>query len=151
MNPTPSTVPGPTIAPTSTPTAMPTIAPTQTPQPENNTISAINLQFVYQTSDQGYFGPTSQTLNFSNQPNGMLSIYQGQQFWYSFKLTMATPASPDSINSITVSTPGFSMVSVNPPTPIAYTQGSSITITVNLQTPQTSFNGAVTLILTTSG
>jgi hypothetical protein len=151
--PTPSATTEPTRTPTAAPTSVPTLKPTltPTPQPPNNTITAINLQFAYQSSDQGYFGPTSQTLSFSNQPNGMLSINQGEQFWYSFKLTEATPASPDSISSISVSTPGFSIVSVTPTTPIDFTQGSSVTITVNVQSPQYAFNGAVTLVLTTSG
>jgi hypothetical protein len=143
--------PTPTPTATAAPTPTPTLAPTFTPQAQNNTITAINLQFNYQSTDQEYFGPTSQTLSFTNQPNGMLSIYQGSQFWYSFSLTAGSPASPDSISSISVSTPGFSLVSVNPATPIAFTQGSSVTITVYVDSPQSSFNGAVTLVLTTSG
>ena len=147
--PTPQATTEPTAAPTAIPTLTPTLAPTL--QPQNNTITTVNLQFVYQSSDQSYFGPTSQTLSFSNQPNGMLSINQGEQFWYSFKLTAGTSAQPDSISSISVSTPGFSIVSVDPTTPIAFTAGSSITITVNFQSPQSSFDGAVSLVLTTSG
>ena len=88
--PSPTAAQTPTRSPTATPTAptsTPTLTPTPTPQPLNNTITAINLQFVYQSTDQGYFGANSQTLSFNNQPNGMLSIYQGQPFWYSFKLT----------------------------------------------------------------
>lgn len=155
--PTPSAtaVPTPTRSPTATPTmaptATPTLAPTPTPQPLNSTITAINLQFVYQSTDQGYFGANSQTLSFDNQPNGMLSIYQGQTFWFSFKLTASSNGQSDSIVSITTTTPGFSVISTTPPTPIFYTSGSSITILSNFTSPQGSFDGPVNLVITTSG
>ena len=149
--PTPSTTPRPTGTPTAAPTSTPTPTPTPTPRPLNNTITGINLQFEYQSTDQQYFGPSSQTLGFTNQPNGMLSIYQGGQFWYSFTLTAGTGASSDSVVSIQTTTPGFSVVSVTPSTPIAFTAGSSTKVTVALDSPQTTFNGAVTLVLTTSG
>jgi hypothetical protein len=146
---TPSTTPSPTGTPTTAPTPKPTPAPTA--QPPNNTITGINLEFVYQSSDPQYFGPISQSLGIPNQPNGMLSIYQGEQFWYSFTLTAGSGASPDSVVNIQTSTPGFSVVSVTPSTPISFTSGSSTTITVTLNSPQSSFNGAVTLVITTSG
>ena len=152
-----STTPSATLAPTRIPTAQPTATSTPSPtlmptlQPPNSTITAVNLQFVYQSTDQNNFGPTAQTLSFTNQPNGMLTLNPGSEFWYSFKLTEATPASPDSITKISVSTPGFTLVYVTPATPIVFTQGSSATVTVHVLSPQTSFEGPVTLVLTTSG
>jgi hypothetical protein len=153
--PTPTATPRPTSTPTPVPTAVPTAkptpAPTATPQPPNNTITAINLQFVYQGSDQQMFGPTSQSLSFSNQPNGMLSIYQGQDFWYSFKLTAGSIVSQDTIVSITTTTPGVSISSTTPQTPITFTAGSSQTIAIMFITPQAIFDGPVTVVITTSG
>jgi hypothetical protein len=156
--PTPTPTPTHTPQPTNTPTAVPTVKPTPTPtpyratpQPLNSTITAINLQFVYQGSDQQFFGPTSQSLSFSNQPNGMLSIYQGTQFWYSFKLTSGNIVSQDSIVSITTSTPGFTVASTTPQTPITFTAGSSQTISIWFNSPQTTFDGPVNVIMTTSG
>ncbi len=151
--PTPSVISLPTITPTAQPTTVTTPSPTLIPtlQPQSNTITAMNLQFVYQSTDQNNFGPSAQTLAVTNQPDGMLTLSQGSEFWYSFKLTEAISASPDSIIKISTSTPGFMIVSVMPPTPIVFMQGSSVTITVLVQSSQTSFEGAVTLVLTTSG
>jgi hypothetical protein len=150
LTPTPNhtIAPIPTIEPT-TPVYTPTPSPTL--QQENNTITAVNVKFIYQTNDQEMFGAASQTSSFSNQPNGILSIYQGQQFWYSFKLTAGSIVSSDSITSIVVTTPGFSIVSITPDTPIEFTAGSSTTISVTLSTPDYTFNGPVTLVITTSG
>ena len=115
-------------------------------------ITGVNLQVKYGDYDQGYFGPVSQTLALSNQPTGVLDLAPGQQLYYSFKFTeSALATSDDSITGISVSTPGFTIVSVDPSTPIAFSPGSSKTITVTLQSPQTSFNGAINLVLSTSG
>lgn len=144
----PSLVP-PTATPIPTPIA--TSTPTPTLQPSETSITGANLQFIYQSSDQRYFGPVSQSLGMNNQPNGVLQITSGQQFWYDFTLTAGTNASHDSVISITTTTPGFSIVSVTPQTPIAFSSGSSTKITVTLQSPQSSFNGAITLVISTSG
>ena len=113
-------------------------------------ITGLNIQIQYNGSDQGYFGPTSQSVGMSNQPTGILEINRGQQFLQSFTFTESALApSGDSINYITVTTPGFTIISIDPSTPIAFSPGSTVRITVTFQSPQTSYNGAVTLILST--
>ena len=140
---TPSTPP-PTFTPTATPAPTPTAA-------QSIEITGINLQINYGTSDRGYFGATTQTVTISNQPNQILTVNGGAQFFLYFTLTESSSATTDSISSVTAGTPGFTLVSVQPQTPIAFSPGGSTQITVTLIAPQTAFNGPVQLILTTSG
>lgn len=115
-------------------------------------ITATNINIQYGSYDEGYFGATSQSITFSNQPNGILEISPGQQFFTSFSFTESALAnSDDSILSISCSTPGFSVVKVDPSTPIAFSPGSTIQITVTVQSAWTEYNGAVDLNFQTSG
>lgn len=149
--PTPYT----TLQPTFTqPTPTPTLTPTPSPAPtvaQSIEITGINLQIQYGTSDQGYFGATSQTVAISNQPNQILTINAGSQFFLYFTLTESSTAKADSISSVTVGTPGFTLVSVQPQTPIAYTPGAAQQITVTMNAPESAFNGPVELVLSTAG
>jgi hypothetical protein len=142
----------PTNTPTASPSQLPT-APASTPTPTATPqvqITGINLQFQYGASDQGYFGNSAQSIAISNQPNQILKVNAGSQFYLYFTLNAASSGS-DSVNSITCGTPGFSVVSVQPQTPISYSASASRQITVTLTAPETAFNGPVQLILTTSG
>jgi hypothetical protein len=150
-----SATPQPTSAPTLTrQTLPPTLAPTTTPAPtaaQSIEITGINLQIQYGSSDQGYFGATSQSVTISNQQNQILTVSGGEQFFIYFTLTESSSATADSISSVTVGTLGFTLVSVQPQTPIAFTPGGSTQITVTLTAPQTAFNGPIQLVLTTAG
>jgi len=154
LNPTATASPTAT-PPSPTATAMPTTPPTSTPPPTvtpNLVITGINVQIQYAGSDQGFFGAESQTVSLSNQPSGYLSVQPGQQFFLYFTMKAPTSGtSSDSIAQVSVGTPGFTLVSVQPQTPIAFSTGASTQITVTLQAPQTSYNGPIQLILTTSG
>lgn len=147
--PTPTRTPQPTSTPTPTAAPTPKPTPTPTPTPPNNTITGINVEFIYNNADPQYFGPSTQSFTFPNQPNGILSIEPGQQFWYSLTLTAGSGASPNSVISIQANTPGFTVVSTTPSTPIYFTSGSSTSISVTFNTPTTTFNGPVTLVITT--
>jgi hypothetical protein len=146
--PSPANTPRPTDIPTAQPTVKPTPTATATTQPQNNTITGINVHFVYNNTDPSYFGADN-SFNFPNQPNGMLSLQPGQQFWYSLKLTAGSGAAPDSFVRVQADTSGFSVVSTTPPTPIAFSAGSSTSITITFSTPTTTFDGPVNIILTT--
>ncbi len=151
---TPSLAP-PSTQPTLAPTPSPTLAPTATPAPtptQSIEITGINLQVQYGGSDQGYFGAVSQSIAISNQPNQILTVNQGTQFFLYFTLTESSTATRgDSINSVTVGTAGFTTVSVEPQVPIAFSPGSSTQITVTLMAPQSSFNGPIQIVVSTSG
>jgi hypothetical protein len=60
---------------------------------EKITITGLNVQVQYNGSDQGYFGPTSQSVAISNQPNQVLEINKGQQFYLSVPFTASALAS----------------------------------------------------------
>lgn len=129
------------------PTATPTEQPSQSLQ-----ITGLNLQINYAGSDQGYFGPVSQAIKLSNQANGYLTVQPGQQFFLYFTMNAPTTGTrSDSITQITVGTLGFTLDSIQPQTPIAFSTGSSTQITVTLTAPQTSYNGPIQLVLTTLG
>jgi hypothetical protein len=141
-----------TNSPQSSPTA--TSTPLTTPVPtvgQTMEITGINLQFQYCSADQNYFGAATQSIAISNQPNQVLTVNQGSQFFLYFTLTASTAGSGDSITAITVGTSGFSVVSIQPQVPIAYSPGVSQQITVTLTAPNASFNGPVQLVLSTSG
>ena len=153
-NPTPYATLAPTFAqPTSTATLAPIVTATPTATyTQSIEITGINLQIQYAGSDQGYFGSSSQTVTISNQPDQILTVDQGSQFFLYFTLTESSTApNSDSISAVTVGTAGFTLMSVEPQTPIAFTPGGSHQITVTLTAPQTPFNGPVQLVLSTSG
>lgn len=149
------TTPTPYASLVPTPTfVQPTLLPTATPSPtvaQSIEITGINLQIQYGSPDQGYFGATSQTVAISNQPNQILTVNAGSQFFLYFTLTESPSATADSISSVTVGTPGFTLVSVQPQTPIAYTPGAAQQITVTMNAPESAFNGPVELVLSTGG
>lgn len=142
---------GSTVQPTISSTLTPTLTPTATPT-QSIEITGINVEINYAASDQGYFGPESQSVAISNQPNDILTVNQGQQFFVYFTLTATTSStSSDSIASVTSQTSGFTVVSVQPQVPITFSPGAAIQITVTLQAPQSAFNGPIQLALSTSG
>jgi hypothetical protein len=115
-------------------------------------ITGINIQFQYSQTDQGYFGASSQTVSLDNQPNGYLTVESGQKFFVYFTLNAPTSGTAsDSVTAVSVNTPGFSLVSVEPQTPIAFATGSSKQLTVTMYAPQAAYNGPIDLVLTTSG
>jgi hypothetical protein len=149
-SPTPQITLPPQSTPTTFLTPTPTIsAPTVAQSIE---ITGINLQIQYGGLDQGYFGADSQFIAISNQPNQILTVNQGSQFFLYFTLTESSKAATgDIITSIAVRTSGFINASVQPPVPIDFSPGGSQQITITLTAPQSSFNGPGQLILSTSG
>jgi hypothetical protein len=117
------------------------------------TITGINLQveYPYMNTDPSYFGSVSQSVTISNQPNKVLEISQGQQFYVSFPFTESYLATGShSINQIRAITPGFTVLSVDPQIPISFSPGSTIIITVTLQSPNSYFTGAINLAISTT-
>lgn len=108
------------------------------------TITGLNLQIAYNGLTGGYLGPTSQAISYSDTVNG------GQQFSVTFSLTDTALLLNHQINSVTVSTNGFSVISVSPNMPYSMSPDSTVTITVNLGSPGSSFDGPLTLSLATS-
>ncbi len=149
INPnTPTSTPLPTINPTPQLSIEPTFVPEPTPSPLSTIIiTGLNIQIQYPSSGDSYFGPVSQGLSLQ-QPlvgNG------GQQLTLSFKATESSLAGiSHSINDITVTTPGFSLLSISPNVPIFMTPGTSTIITMSFQTSNIDYSGAIAIILSTT-
>jgi hypothetical protein len=157
VTPTPTLTPTATAAPTQPPTATPTFTPLPTFDLRRNfTFSSICLDFNYQSTDQEYFGPAHQLLCYSRQPSGVLSVFERSPFNYSFCLSAGSKIMSDKIVSVTCTSSGFPLVSVDPATPITFTAGQSRTITVTILTPSSydgalSYHGALIFAIKTSG
>jgi len=114
-------------------------------------ITGLNVQIQYPSSEQNYFGASTQTVSIDNPPKNVLEIGKGQQFYISFTLTASALATENhSVNSITATTQGFSVVSVDPVTPITFSPGGSTRITVTFNSPNSNFAGAIGIVLNTT-
>ena len=115
------------------------------------TVTGLNVHVQYDGSVQGYFGPTQQSASIGNQPNQVLTLTGGQQFIISDTFTESSLATGShSLNNITVTTQGFTIVSVDPELPITFSPGSTVRITITFQAPNSDFNGAVNVVFATT-
>jgi hypothetical protein len=94
-----------------------------------------NLDIVYANgATNGWLGPTPRTLvpaatvGSSNQYTETLSLY-------------STSVSTEQITSMTLSTPGFSIVSISPSLPIAFDPGATVSMTLTIQAPDAYYHG----------
>jgi len=109
-------------------------------------ITGVNAQVNYANPSANYFGAQSQSLGGSGLP---LNLQYGQSFYYSFTLRMGGYSETHSIDAVSLSTPGFTLLSVNPTIPYTMSSGSSVTLTITGQAPNTSYYGAVTITVST--
>jgi len=107
-------------------------------------INNINLQIIYTGSTSGYLGPTSQVIYYSNSVSG------GQQFSLTLTLTSSALLFTHYINSITLNTNGFTLVSISPNLPYSLSPGSSVSFTLTIQAPSYNFNGPLNIVVSTS-
>ncbi len=123
------------------------ISRTATSQPGTVTITGFNLQISYADSSNSYFGPSTQSLTGAGLP---LQLQHGQQFTYSFKLAMGgITGTSHSVDSLGLTTPGFTLLTVNPNLPYTFSAGSSVTFIITGHAPNYDFTGAPTLVLST--
>jgi len=107
-------------------------------------ITAINLEIEYTGLFGGYFGPSSQSIG------GALSATAGSTITYTFTLTSNAILLTHSINQIALDTPGFTLLSVSPSLPYSVSPGGSVSITLEIQVPDTSYVGPLNIIVVTS-
>jgi hypothetical protein len=104
-------------------------------------VTGENLNINYPDgAPDGWLGPSrfrarSVTINSEETFTDTLSLY-------------STSSYSQQITSITVSTPGFSMKSISPNTPIIFTPGATVDITLTIQTPTTDHSGPIDLQFT---
>lgn len=107
-------------------------------------ITGSNLSISYTGATSGYLGPSSQALG------GVVSVAEGGQFTYTITLTSSAFLLTHLINSMSIATPGFTLVSILPNLPYTLTPSSSLTITLTMQAPNTSYNGPIGILMSTS-
>lgn len=139
----------------------------------NLTLTSIDVTFQYGSNDQGYFGPTQQTLpttGNNSQSNQNLTLDEGSSFNISFSLRVPSlSVGNDGIASVkaTSAIQGFSfqITSVIPHLPAYFAPGSLIQLELNLVAPfystgqscppqycyHGSYSGPIFLLITTSG
>jgi hypothetical protein len=133
----------------------------------NFVLTTINITVQYGSNDQGYFGPAQQTLPIATRSGQSLTVDEGSPFSISFSLRESSLAGGnDSITSIEAVVPdfAFTVASVSPALPIAFSPGSSALINVSLVAPfynmgqacppnscHPNYNGPISLVLTTTG
>lgn len=109
-------------------------------------VTGANLDISYPGgSSNGWLGPTPRSYSGWHSVN----VNTGDQFAATISL-YSTSASSEQIVSITTSTPGFSIVSVSPNTPISFDPYATVDITITIQTPNSSYDGTIDFEITAS-
>jgi hypothetical protein len=121
-------------------------APTPPSSSSPIVITGVNAQISYANPSANYFGPQSQSLGGTGLP---LQLSYGQSFYYSFSLRMGGFYESHTIESVSLSTPGFTFLSTNPALPYSMNSGSSVTVTITAQAPSQNYYGAITIVVTT--
>ena len=130
-----------TPVPTAVPTAAPTATvPTAAPQV---VMTATNYHIDY-TGTTGYFGPSTQAGSGS-------TVNAGSTFTRTITFTNDALMFSHTIDSITIQTPGFTLLSVSPSVPSSsLSVGSSITETLTIQAPNSAYTGSLEIRISTS-
>jgi hypothetical protein len=112
---------------------------TITASPTNTvTVTGENVNINYPDgAAYGWLGP-------SRFHAGTVTVNSGDQFTDTLSL-YSTSSNTQQITSITVSTPGFSIQSISPNTPITFTADATVDVTLTIQTPTTDYNGPIDL------
>jgi hypothetical protein len=115
---------------------------TITAQPTNTVIvSGENLNINYPDgAADGLLGP-------SRFHAGTVTVNPGDQYTDTLSL-YSTSSNAHQIISITISTPGFSIRSISPDTPIAFAADTTVSVTLTIQTPTADYSGPIDLQLT---
>lgn len=106
-------------------------------------ITAVDVSIQYNGATSGYFGPSTQALSGTNTTTG-------QTISDTMTITSSALLFDHSINSITTSTPGFTISSISPALPLTFSPGSTATITLLIQTPNAHYDGVLSLTVTTT-
>jgi hypothetical protein len=107
------------------------------------TVTAVDLQINYQGSTDGYMGPTSQSL-------GGFTISAGNQETYTLTFNTTALLLQHQINSLTISTSGFSLSSLSPNMPYSFSAGSTVSVTLTINVPSSSYSGVLDIVLDTT-
>jgi hypothetical protein len=99
----------------------------------------LNINYPDGAAD-GWLGP-------SRFREGTVTVNSGDQFTDTLSL-YSTSSNTQKITSITISTPGFSMKSISPNTPITFAAGATVNIMLTIQAPTANYSGPIDLLFT---
>jgi hypothetical protein len=95
----------------------------------------VNLDIFYANgATNGWLGPTPRTLVT------VATVEGGNQYTQTLSL-YSTSASTEQITSITMSTSGFSIVSISPSLPISFDPGATVGVALTIQAPDVYYHG----------
>ena len=117
--------------------------PSTTAKP-NIEITGLNITIAYAGLTNGYFGPTSQ-----GGTQSIVTITAGEGLFEYFTMENGDSSSAHTINEISVQTSGFTIVSVSPSLPITISASGTTQITLTFSTPNTYYDGPLSITLTT--
>lgn len=106
------------------------------------TSEIINISYP-DGSSTGWLGPTPRTIQY------VTTVDSGTQYTRTLSF-YSTSYYTENITSITISTPGFSIVSATPGAPITFASRATVDITLIVQTPPTSFDGPIDIRISTA-
>jgi len=105
-------------------------------------VTALNVTIQYNGLTSGYLGPTTASLPGFNATGGSI-------FTYTITFTSYAMLSHQ-ITSITITTPGFQIVSISPSLPYTFGGGSTFSIAIKMQLPSSGYTGVLSLVINTS-
>ena len=109
-------------------------------------ITGVVAKIIYSNPSANYFGTQSQSLDGSGFP---LVLDYNQMFYYKFTLRMGGYSETHTVDNISLTTPGFAFISVNPYTPYAMSSGSSANFTITANAAWQSYYGSLTITIST--
>jgi len=106
-------------------------------------VTGDNLAVDYTGTTSGYFGPTFQALG------NPVSVSGGGELTVTLTLRNGDYYQAHWISSISLTTTGFTLLSISTSLPYALPSGSSLEITLTIQAPNMNYNGPVGILLST--
>lgn len=107
-------------------------------------VTGENLAIDYTGTTSSYFGPASQAIG------NPITVFGGTQFTVTLTLQNGDYYQTHSINFISLTTPGFILVSISPSLPYTLSPSSSVKITLTIQAPNSNYNGPLGILLSTA-
>jgi hypothetical protein len=105
-------------------------------------VTGVNIS---EQSSSGSSQPVSQA------PNNAFSVTGGSQFTWSFTLTNPSNSTMSfAHSSVTITTSGFTLISIDPSLPIYFNPGSSMIITLTIQAPNRNYEGLLGILVSFS-
>ncbi len=103
-----------------------------------------NLDIFYANgATNGWLGPTPRTVVL------VATVGTGNQYTQTLSL-YSTSTSTEQITSITLSTPGFSIVSISPSPPMSFDPRATVSITLVIQAPDSYYHGPLDIQVSTT-